>query len=264
MPKHRRRRRYIKDARMVVGGKVHPLLDGLTGITGAFSFSRKLLSTYGGAFYADNGAGSATFCNDQTAGAHHMAAGGTVPLATGGPNNRACVDFPGTAGPFFRQVGVPMSTFITASAGHIFCTVLPDTAALNDTNNYANNAVVTDTGGYLGMFLKNNASYLAYNYDGSPAAGDAATVAISFGVPLVLEWWHTGGNVLGRVNGVGSGTSVASGNTSDLTNDPYWGNASPTGGQLDGKLFEVIYSNVSQAGAAADAIVANMKAWIGI
>lgn len=83
---------------------------------------------------------------------------------------------------------------------------------------YGNASLIHDPpGGYVGLHMRpvgGDVEFQAYNWDGSE---DCAVVSEALGTWAVITMKHSGGQLRIRKNG-GSWTSVASGNTTDLTN----------------------------------------------
>lgn len=188
-------------------------LDGLTGVTGAWSASRKLLTSYAansGAFYQDI-SGEANTWYDQSGSSRNLTAdtSSTRPSATtAGPNSRACLDF-NTAD---VMQGATISNFISATDGYFIATFIADSTSRNAANIYDNDPVFCEALGYAGLHIKAGSIY-AYNYTSS--ATQTAGEAISTGTAYVVEWWHTGGNLNLRLNG-GTTRTIASGSTGNL------------------------------------------------
>lgn len=246
------------------GGGVAPL-DGLSNVTAAFSTSRKLLSTYNGAFYTVSSGIILSLVKNQVSGANDMQAnGGAVTIVNSGPNSKAAVIFAGVAGSNCTTVGLQaVSNWLTVSNAYIVCAAQPTTFPSNSGQSQDCQlcADVNTNGLYFGMYLRNNNTYTAFNWDGN---GDVATTAITTNTPYIFEWWHTGGSVFSRINGVGSGTSTASGNTQSMTNAACWGGNVATQPLVSGSaIFECVYFNATPNSTIRDALVANMKTWIG-
>lgn len=217
--------------------------------TGAFSFSRKLLSAYGGSFYTTN-TGVVDSLKDQSGSSRDLGqgTGGFRPTpSTAGPNSIACGDFDGTDD--FLVSSAALSTFISAGSGYLIISVMVDAVTLNNAASYQNNGFVSNTGVHFGLFAKNvggtTPTFLAFNWDGNE---DAPTgTAFSLAKAYVLTWRHEGGTLYLSVNG-GTETTVASGNTSDLTGTLRLGIAG-AGTAVDAKIFEMAtFSSIPTAG----------------
>jgi hypothetical protein len=160
--------------------------------------------------------------------------------------------------------GVVLSNFITASAGYMIMSVMVDTISTNNSNFYDNDAVIGDLGGYAGIYLRDSGTpkgAIAGNWDGSNDLAEASV--ISYSTPYVIEWRHEGGTLYVRVNGSGE-QSVASGNTSDLSNrinlgNGYTGNTA----RLNGKFFEGATFSTVPSGTERDNLVADFMDHIG-
>jgi hypothetical protein len=236
-----------------------PPLDGLSGLTAAYSLSRELLTSFaGGTKYTTSGS-NITNLNDQSGNARNLGTPGTDPvLVTAGPNSRNASDHgTGGGGRFESAAGDPLSDFITNSAGYIIVSFILDTATANSATPYQNNGIVADNGAFVGIFGKNGNSVISYNWDGN---ADSGSVAATMATAYVAEWRHEGGTLGLRLNG-GTETTVASGNTSTLTGLITLGTG--TVAAMDGKIFEVAFFNTVPSLSERDALAANFKAWIG-
>lgn len=241
------------------GGATSSLLDGLSGVTGAYSASRKFLTAYGGAFYSGPTSGVTALKNQTGATDLSTVGGTTITIVGAGPLSRDAVNNASTGA--LRCFGIPISTFFANNDGYVAVSVIASAFATNSANSYGNHGVVGDTTqGYMGCYLKNNATYLAYNYDGTD---DHADISVSTSTAYVLEWWHTGGNLVGRVNGAGSGTSVASGNTQVMTGELCAFTAAPSSQKLVGSIWEIVVRSTAGTSGERDAIAAGMKSWVG-
>jgi hypothetical protein len=234
-------------------------LDGLSP-TAAYSFSRNLLSAYGGVKYTTN-AGLVDALMDQSGNARDLtqSTGGNRPTpTTAGPNSIACGDFDGSGDHLLGSVA--LSTLISNSDGFVIATVLADTVSLNNANVYQNNCAVGDSSGYMGLFAKNvsgtTPTFFAYNWDGNSDSPTGTTFSLA--TPYVLTWRHEGGTLYLSVNG-GTETTVASGNTSTMTGNFRLG-ANPA---FDGKIFEAAtFSTIPNSGQRT-ALIQNMGLYVG-
>ena len=242
------------------------ILDG-TSPTGAWSMSRDLLTSFvGGTRYTTVIEGvsdqAVNSLNDQTGNARHFTQGGSGQrpfLATAGPMSRTCADFDGGSD---YMTSAALSAFIGASSGYVVAAFVANSIFPNDALSFNNDPVVADTGGYMGLYLKNTgtpATIIAFNWDTN--ADDAvSTGVITPGTVYVAEWRHEGGNVYIRVNG-GTEVSTASGNTGSLSGLLRTGVRSSQ--FADMKLFELATWSTIPALATRDAIVADFMAHIG-
>ena len=237
----------------------------LTGLTGAWSFSRDLVAAWGGAPRYTESSGKIDALKDQ-AGASRDFLQTTVArrpvVGTAGPFSRACGVFNSTDITYLSTVGGdPLSDFITAGAGYMVVSFMGTTINANTTPVYANEGIICDVSQFVGLFCKASPTSLhVYNWDGSV---DTTSTPITEDVIYVAEWRHDGGNIYCRING-GTEVSVASGNTTNL-GGPLRIGAGPTGSSgsaLDGVIFEVAtYSTVPNL-ATRDAIVASFFDWV--
>jgi hypothetical protein len=242
----------------VAGG---PPLDGLSP-TAAYSFSRKLLSAYGGSFYTTN-TGVIDSLKDQAGSAFNLdqATPANRPTpTTAGTNSIACGDFDGSND--FLQGGTALSNLISSSSGFIIASVMIDTVSLNVANAYQNNRIFDDSGEFIGIFARNvsgtTPTFLAYNWDGNADVPTGNTFSLA--TAYVITWRHESGTVYLTVNGA-SEQSVASGNTATMTNNLRLGGGSPQ--PLDGKVFEIAtFSTVPTLGQRT-AMIQNFGLYVG-
>jgi hypothetical protein len=248
---------FVAPARPLVSSEV---LDGISGLTGAWSMSRKLLTSYGGSFYTDAGGGAISALLDQSGNSRNLSQGtsGSRPTATtAGGKSRACADFDGTDD---LLTGATMSNFIAAGAGYIVVSALADAISTDVTsggNGYQNDGIITDDGANVGVMLRSTGPLaIANNFDGN--SDDTGTVSTTTGTLHVYEWRHDSGTLYLRVDG-GTEASVTSGNTT-LTGSIIMGR-NYFNQYFDGKVFEAAAFNSVPALSIRNAIVANMLAW---
>lgn len=249
----------------VSSGTSHPG----TSAVWAVSRSRALVPTYTGPFDSVI-FGNVDILYDQSGFGRNLTAIASIarPIATtSGPNSRECCDFspssPSSGHLLDSDAADPVSELISASAGYIVASIRPDVIT-QDSNTASSNATIFSFGSLRGgLTLRTGGIFYAYNFDGNEdkAASAAGAVPIG-GNPCVIEWRHEGGNIYQRVNGANE-TSVASGNSSDLTGVLRMGGNSLTGTFFNGKIFEaMIYSTVPTQ-AERDAIVQDLMIWVG-
>jgi hypothetical protein len=249
------------------GAIVEEILDSYTtGLTGAFSFSRDLLSSFSSARQT-NTAGAIDSWVNQTGNGIVLtgATTGRPTLAIAGPSNRACADFDGTDDKLSTSGGggQQIANLFTNAAGWIAISFIADVIDANDPTVYSNECLVADHGGYMGLFLKTGDAVHSYNYDGTV---DTNSTPITETAVHVVEWRHEGGNVYVRVDG-GAEEVAASGNTQVMTGQLRIGSTavSPSGAtELNGKVFELITYSTVPSLADRNIIVANMKTWAGV
>jgi hypothetical protein len=234
-----------------------PPLDGLSGVTGAWSAGRKLLTAYtanGGAFYHLTSSAVDTWY-DQSGNARDLlqpTSGFRPTITTAGANSRAALLCAGAS--YLNNVA--LSNFITASDGYFVTTLITDRTSSNAANLYNNDAPFGDSAGYVAVNIKAGSIY-AYNYhSGVTSVGTPISTATTY----VVEWLHTGGNLTLRING-GTPLTVASGTTDSLAGVLNCCNG--TSANLYGKLFELIAFSTVPASGIRDALVANMQSYYG-
>jgi hypothetical protein len=226
--------------------------------TAAWSFSRNLLSSFGGTKYTDT-AGAIDALNDQSGNSRNLSAVTTVrpTISTAGPNSRACGDFDGTDDRL--SVSTAFTNLLSVSSGYMIATILIDTFPTNNATIYLNSAVMIDSSRVAGMTVRSGNILYSYNWDGN---ADAASGTVTTATAYVVEWRHEGGNVYQRVNGAGE-TSAASGNTSGAGSSFLIGGGGAGGGHLDGKIFEVGMWSTVPSLAQRDALVRDLGLWVG-
>lgn len=238
-------------------------LDGLANVTAAYCYSRRLLSAYGGALYTSTGS-VLNLTKNQVAGGSALDLAANVAADTNivnaFPASIACANLTQTSGQFIGAASSAMSNFFSNSEGYIVACLLPVSFSANNAAPYSNNVCIGDNGPFGYISFKNNNLYQAYNYDAEP--GDTADIPVVAGDPIAPEWWHTGGNVFGRVNAVGSGTSTASGNTIDMTQGVRWGTGGGSAG-ISCKINTVIYFSVTPSETIRNALVADLRSHAG-
>lgn len=227
------------------------LLDGLSP-SGAWSMSRDLLTSFvGGSRYT--GTSSASSFNDQTGqGSRNIAASPTnISVTTAGPNSRTCLHFDNVNQ---LMTGGVMSSLITATAGYLIASYAEWSAS------GSNNLVFGDGNTNFGIYL-NSSKVNAYN-QGAWAPGSGSGFAQgSLGTCHVVEWRHEGGNLYCRQDGGSWSAATGSGNTT-LTGAINFGGKGGSG-QAAINLFEAVSFSTIPATGVQDAVVANMKTWIG-
>lgn len=236
-------------------------LDGLAGLTGAWSLSRDLITSFvGGSRYTLNGSNVSSL-NDQSGNSRHLAQGGAgsqPPTATAGANSRIAIDFvPASTD---SLVGAAISSFITNSAGYIICSGIVDAFNSAAPPHFGDEAFFADSGGFIGWHVVSTPAGSAYNWDGDSDVM-ATPHAMVAGDEVVVEWKHEGGTLYSRLNG-GEWLSKTSGNTTTMTGTLQIGKSS---GAVwgDYKFFEMACFSAVPSTAEQDALSADFMAWIG-
>jgi len=235
-------------------------LDGIANLTGAWSLSRDLVTSFvGGTRYTKSGTDIITL-EDQSGNNRDFTDGGSATRrpteTTAFPASRLCADFDGSSD-FLSTVAI--SDLIANSSGAMVISLIIDAVTINDATSYSNHGVMADSAAYMGLYARNfsGVTFYAYNWDGS---ADQPSTTGAVGTAYVLMWRHHGGNVYVSLNG-GTEVSVASGNTQSLSGTVNLGTGS--GGACNMKVAEIFTtSNGGQTAALATAI-ANMKTHVG-
>jgi hypothetical protein len=240
------------------GGPTYPL-DGVSGVTGAYSPSRDLLTSFIGNARETNSGGVYDTWVDQTGNNRTFSSSSTArpTMGTAGPNSIACGDFDGTND---RLDATSRSSFMSTTAGYMIVSFVADAIAQNNANFYENVPVIGDASGWMGIYLKNTAgspeTVQCSNFGGS--ANDAAVITL--GTVYVVEWWIAGGNLFRCVNN-GTPASVS---TVAIGGDGAMGLGHAYSGVsvfLDGKVFEV--GICSAVPAARSMIAADFMTHVG-
>lgn len=165
---------------------------------------------------------------------------GSEPLyITNNLNGKPIARFDGVDDRLFLSGGA-LSSYLSASAGTVYAVFKAVAITTNNTiNTYLNDCVWSDVSGYAGLFLRTTPQVAAYNWD---VNDDDVSESISTGTWYIVKWRHAGGNLFISVNG-GSETSIASGNTGDLTSTFQIGFSNGIYSEID--LAEIIAYNTS-------------------
>lgn len=237
------------------------ILDGLSP-TGAWSFSRDLLSSWSSSWYSDT-SGNITSLNDQTGNGRDLTASGSSRplLGTAGPNSRACGDFNGSSNVLS---GSAINQFIQNGEGYLVVSFIADSVTSGSGTRYNNNGLMADASGYVGLLVDTNGltppyNLVAYNYDGNADYSEVAG-GVNLDQVHVAEWKHEGGNVSCRLDG-GSWSTVSSGNTSNINGGLRLGRGYVN--YFDGKVFEAIAFSSIPDEEDQDAIVEELLDWAG-
>lgn len=234
-------------------------LDGLSP-TGAWSASRKLLSTYSGTFKTSSG-GTISNLKDQSGSARDLtqATAGRQPAdTTAGPNGVACLGFDGSDDNL--STGVTLTNFMSASAGYWIASIYIDSFPTNNANSYNNSMILGDNGSAWARLTVRSGNILyAFNWDGNE---DKAQGTVTTATAYVVEWRHDSGNIYQRVNGAGE-TSVASGNTSNITNGSFAMGGVGITLPFAGKIFEAAAFSTVPSQDQRAALVQSLGKYIG-
>lgn len=239
-----------------------PPLDGLSDLTGAYSFSRDLLTSFiGNARYADS-SGAITSLEDQSGNNRDFTDGAQVArrpaLVSTGPNNRAAAQFDGSSD--FLTSSVTITNFITNTTAYLILSGRADNITTADATVQNNDAIILDSNACMGAFLHSTTPSLKGMHHDGGGTRDQTDHAIAVGTVFVVELRHEGGNFSSRLNG-GSWSTVASGNT--LAVNGNWWLGRTTGLFSEVTVFELAIFNVVPNDTQKDALAADLKTWIG-
>lgn len=233
-----------------------PLDPYTTGLTGAWSMGRRLVSAYGAGSFFTNASGFVSVLNDQAGSARNFTSGaGARPtVTTAGPLSRQAADFVSN-GIFLTAAA--LSNFIANNNG--FFVVVCQIDAYTNANNRPllditnDNININITAGGQTPLAKNN--------DGSSDFAAAAST-MSTAAPHVITWRHEGGTLFCSLDGGSEGAGAASGNTSSLAGLLQLSSSSTS--WFDGKIYELYVWNVAPSSGNRAAIIAQAKTYAGV
>jgi len=235
-------------------------LDAVASVTGAWSLSRNMLTSFGTGTRYTGGAEVVTL-EDQSGNNRdfsNTASVGVCPIpVTAFPANILCADFDGSND---ALISVATSNFFTSSSGALIISLIMDAVSANNATSFQNHPIFTDPSGiYIGLFARNlsGVTFMAYNWDGGE---DQTSVTGSVGTAYVLMWRHHGGNLYVSING-GTETSVSSSNTVNMASFLRLGEGGSQHGNM--KIAEMFTTSDGSQTAALAAAIANMKAYCG-
>jgi hypothetical protein len=263
--------------RGVLGVPVPAPLDAVTGvsITGAWSLTRRLLTSYGGgnrfrvrdtttageqdcvtpddAFLGGHG-GTVAKLYDQSGNVRTLSnttAAQQPAFATGiGANARAGMTFDASDDVLS---GGTLSNYVSATGGY-FVGVASISTDLSDTVPHGR-AIVSDTSAIVGVYYANSSLY-GDGQDGGRK--DTAGIGQALSTLFSFEWWLESGTLHLRVNGASEQTASCGALSSTAGNFLAGKRYSATAGDI----MEV--ASMSAQPAQADAVVADMMAYYGI
>lgn len=155
-----------------------------------------------------------------------------------GVASKISADFDGTDDQLFTAVGVTIADIITASAYTAFTVFEADAIDTGTAAPYQYDGVWNDSGGYMGLHLRDTSSASFYNWD---THADIASRTMSTGTDYLSEARHESGTIYHKLN-AGTETSTASSDTGSLAGrlvlGGYTGGSSP---YFNGRTSEVIF-----------------------
>lgn len=237
--------------------QTQPPLDGISGtISGAWSMSRQLLSSYGSAFYATSTGVSAL--NDQSGNSRNLTqgTGGAQPaVTTAGGSSRACAAFDGSDD--YLAYATPSNLF-SVGTKYVICTAMYDTIGTDSGTIRANDVIWGLYNRRAGVSARTTGpNAYAWNYTSSENAPTGQ--AIATGTVYCFEFRHESGTLYFRVNSGGE-VSVASGNTDTIATDfRIASNDTPVFSDI--KLFEIVTFSAAPSSGDRNTLAANMLAW---
>ena len=250
------------------GGPVEPsrILDGYSNVTGAWSMSRQLLSSFGGGARYTTETGVDRIYN-QVGGVKHLfntTDANQPSVASAGPKSRTAARFDGVNDYLEEGIG----GLISASAGYIISCAILKAVTTNAAAPEDNDGAFSDPSECFGFVFKNNSgsySWLVYNED-APGAYDTVGTSISSPIDqvIVCEWRHEGGTLYERFTAQGGspGTwqSVASGATFGTLSELVIGTNGGLSALPQMDFFEAVSFDAVPNDTLKDALVTNMLA----
>lgn len=209
-----------------------------------------------------DGDGVQTWQNEASSGATFSLTQGTAgarpTYKAGIINGKPAVLFDGVDD--FMQASSAILSSLIANNAFTFLAVIQALEGSNQASIYSNDAVFADSGGFVGLHIKQGLNAHIYNFDGT---ADETSVAFDASRPVVLIARHDSGTIYISKNN-GSEASVASGNTSTLTGNLLYGKS------FDGVQFGKFYLcewaawNASLSSADRAALYDTMRLkWLG-
>lgn len=145
----------------------------------------------------------------------------------------------------------PISSLVTSTTKLVICGVKVTDAGADSGSPWANDAILGDVGGYVGLHLSKSGAVIsarAYNYT---SASQEAVRTFDADAWVVITMSHQSGQLRCRVNG-GTWASTASGATSYVTGIVTI--ASTSSATLGMELAHLVTANTSQTDAAISAV----------
>lgn len=173
----------------------------------------------------------------------------------GSLNNQGAAEFNIAPGPQF-VTGPIGSAVASVSQYTVFAAFTVVAAPVNAATIYNNAAVFADVSGYWGMYIKGTGSntIVAHNFD---TADEVCSVPFTVGVPNVITQRHGSGTLAIR-SGLGTESTVASGNTGSLASSIRVGkNLTTVTAQME--LAEFAIANVNVPSIDRDRAARYMK-----
>lgn len=180
---------------------------------------------------------------------------GNPKLKLAATNGRSAGLFP--ASNYLRMDGadgggqIPISSLVTSTTKLVICGVKVTGAGADSGSPWANDAILSDASGYVGLHLSKSGAVVsarAYNYAG---ASQEAVRTFDADTWVVITMSHQSGQLRCRVNG-GTWASTTSGTTSDVSGVTTLANTSSAA--LGMELAHLATVNTAQTDAAISAV----------
>lgn len=231
--------------------------------TAGFSTGRNLWKAFGVGPKVTQTGTLVDYLYDQSGNGRHLESTTTSrpTLINAGPKNRPAMLFAGGNDYMQADNSLAISNFISNSSGWCVVSVMFTAFVLDGANIYQDDMVWGDSSRYVGTYARaTGPTVAAYNWDGN--ADLASTTSLVTGIPYVLEWVHTDGNVIQRIN-AGTTITTASGNTQVMTGIFSLGGTTSASQAMSGYIWEFTIASTVPSEAVRNQVVQQMGKWCG-
>ena len=249
------------DTAVAAGGGGSGPLDGISGtVSGAWSWSRQFLGSYGGAF-SQEASGNTEILFDQF-GSNDFLQTATADrplLATSGAQSRNAGRFDGITD---FMVNAAMSNFISVSTGYIIVSAIVNAIDTDSAQPRLNDSLWGDSSQRLSCPMRTSTGTPNGLHAWHRIPGNVITspgIDISTGVEVVVEWRKEGGTLYARLNGDNE-QSIASADIDILTGLLRIGH--PFYVFTDCDIFEIVTFSAIPTLADRDTLAADMLSYI--
>jgi hypothetical protein len=238
-------------------------LEGLSDVTGSFSFSRKMVSTYSansGNFYLNTG-GNVETIYDQSGNSRNWTQSNSglrnAAPTTGGPNSILGMN---CTGGFYE--GSAISSYIASTTKYVIFSFTVHACTANGVATYGNQGVWGDKGANTcGLYVKTGPTVASFIWDGSDRHSPFASISLD--TAYVVEFRHEGSLIYERVNKGSWSVGSVAGNTATSDLCQIGRGWSSTGLAHQGYIWEGVFFNVVPSTGTQDALATNMMSWVG-
>lgn len=164
----------------------------------------------------------------------------------------------GTANPSGSQ---PLSNLFTASTKLLMWAGVVDAADTNSGIAYSNNRILSDQGGYCGLYCYQTGSNIVFQWHNYSGGSQIRTITVAAGTPAVLVCRHDGGNLRFARDNVTWSSPTTSGNTDSLSAQGQFGKIS---GTFQFRTAAFVTCNATNTDANILTVVKQMGALVGL